>query len=59
LGATALEALQHYAADVRNSTFPDESHTYTMPAEELARFESQLGQPRVDHHVTKTLRKGD
>src|SRR6185436_10208766 len=35
LGATALEALRRYAAEVRDSTFPDESHTYGMPAEEL------------------------
>jgi 3-methyl-2-oxobutanoate hydroxymethyltransferase len=59
LGATVLEALQRYAADVRESTFPDDSHTYAMPADELSRFESQLGQPRGDHSFTKTLRKGD
>jgi len=59
LGATALEALRRYAAEVRDSTFPDESHTYGMPAEELARFESQVGQPRANEPVTKTLRKGD
>src|SRR6476469_10997342 len=57
LGATALEALRRYAAEVRDSTFPDESHTYGMPAEELARFESQVGQPRANEPVTKTLRK--
>ena len=59
LGATALEALQRYAADVRNATFPDESHTYGMPAEELARFESQVGQPRAEQAFTKTLPKRD
>jgi len=59
LGATTLDALRRYAADVRDSTFPDNSHTYGMPADELARFESQIGQPRADHHFTKTLRKGD
>ena len=59
LGATALEALRRYAAEVRDSTFPDESHTYGMPAEELARFESQVGQPRANEPVTKALRKGD
>ena len=59
LGATALEALQRYAADVRNVTFPDQSHTYGMPADELARFESQVGQPRAEQGFTKTLPKRD
>src|SRR6476620_3173048 len=57
LGATALDALERYAADVRTSSFPDESHTYAMPAEELARFESQLGQGRAERDFTKALRK--
>ncbi len=59
LGATALEALRRYATDVRDSTFPDDSHTYGMPAEELARFEAQTAQPRGDHHLNKAFRKGD
>jgi len=59
LGATALAALERYAADVRTSSFPDESHTYGMPAEELARFESQLGQGRAERDFTKALRKRD
>ena len=59
LGAAALDALRQYAAEVRDSTFPDESHTYGMPAEELSRFESQIAQPRTDPHFAKPLRKGD
>jgi 3-methyl-2-oxobutanoate hydroxymethyltransferase len=34
------DALEAYAADVRSGAFPGEEHTYAMPAEELAAFES-------------------
>jgi 3-methyl-2-oxobutanoate hydroxymethyltransferase len=34
-------ALQAYAADVRSGAFPEERHTYAMPEDELARFESE------------------
>jgi 3-methyl-2-oxobutanoate hydroxymethyltransferase len=34
-------ALEAYAADVRNGAFPEERHTYAMPEDELARFESE------------------
>jgi 3-methyl-2-oxobutanoate hydroxymethyltransferase len=34
-------ALAAYAADVRSGAFPEERHTYAMPEEELARFESE------------------
>jgi 3-methyl-2-oxobutanoate hydroxymethyltransferase len=57
LNQTILDALQRYAADVRSSAFPDETHTYGMPAEELARFEAQTGDSRVDQEFTKPLRK--
>jgi len=33
------DALEAYAAEVRSGAFPDEEHTYEMPAEELAEFE--------------------
>lgn len=42
LNQTILQALQAYVADVNSSAFPDESHAYGMPPEELARFEAQL-----------------
>jgi 3-methyl-2-oxobutanoate hydroxymethyltransferase len=42
LNQTILDALKAYIADVRSSAFPDESHTYPMPPDELARFEAQL-----------------
>jgi 3-methyl-2-oxobutanoate hydroxymethyltransferase len=33
------DALESYAEDVRSGTFPEEQHTYEMPAEELEAFE--------------------
>ncbi len=41
LATTIQEALQRYAADVRAGAFPEEAHTYAMPADELARFDSE------------------
>jgi 3-methyl-2-oxobutanoate hydroxymethyltransferase len=46
LNRTILDALEAYIADIRSSAFPDESHAYTMPDEELARFEAQIAGPR-------------
>ncbi len=43
VGATIREALEAYAADVREGHFPTEEHTYAMPAEELALFEQAAG----------------
>lgn len=40
LGDTIVDALQRYAAEVRGGSFPEEQHTYAMPAEERAAFES-------------------
>jgi 3-methyl-2-oxobutanoate hydroxymethyltransferase len=57
LSQTTLDALQRYASDVRSAAFPDETHTYSMPPEELARFEAQTGDSRVDQDFTKPLRK--
>jgi 3-methyl-2-oxobutanoate hydroxymethyltransferase len=51
------EALQRYAADVRSAAFPEDAHTYGMPAEELARFEAQMTESRSDQDFTKPLRK--
>ena len=36
------DALGHYVADVRSGAFPEEQHTYSIPDEELARFEAEL-----------------
>ena len=57
LNQNILEALQRYASDVRASSFPDDSHTYGIPAEELARFEAQVGEARADQDFTKLPRK--
>jgi 3-methyl-2-oxobutanoate hydroxymethyltransferase len=41
--ATEIErAVSTYVADVRERRFPEEQHTYSMPEEELARFEEAL-----------------
>jgi 3-methyl-2-oxobutanoate hydroxymethyltransferase len=38
IGHTICTALEEYAADVRERRFPEDRHTYAMPAEELALF---------------------
>ena len=35
-------ALDHYVADVRSGAFPEEQHTYSIPDDELARFDELL-----------------
>lgn len=47
IGDTIRTALEEYAADVRERRFPEEQHTYAMPAEELAQFEQALGSERT------------
>jgi 3-methyl-2-oxobutanoate hydroxymethyltransferase len=42
LASETRRALEAYVADVRARTFPEERHTYSMPAEELAVFEEGL-----------------
>lgn len=36
-------ALREYAADVRSGAFPEARHTYAMPEDEQARFDSRAG----------------
>jgi 3-methyl-2-oxobutanoate hydroxymethyltransferase len=38
LGDLAVEAVSRYAGDVRARRFPQERHTYSIPADELERF---------------------
>jgi 3-methyl-2-oxobutanoate hydroxymethyltransferase len=38
LGPIIVEALARYAEDVREGAFPEEQHTYKMPADELEAF---------------------
>ena len=40
------DALEAYAADVRERRFPEEQHTYAMPEEELALFEQAASDQR-------------
>ena len=42
VGAEIKRALELYAAEVRSGAFPDETHTYVIEDEELARFEEEL-----------------
>ncbi len=42
LAAETRRALEEYVADVRGGTFPEERHTYSMPAEELGLFEAAV-----------------
>ena len=42
LAAEIRDALERYAADVREQRFPEEQHTYSIPDEELAEFEEAL-----------------
>jgi 3-methyl-2-oxobutanoate hydroxymethyltransferase len=45
VGAVIREALEEYAADVREHRFPEEQHTYGMPDEELELLEATLASP--------------
>jgi 3-methyl-2-oxobutanoate hydroxymethyltransferase len=38
LGDVIVDALERYADEVRSGTFPEEQHTYRMPADELEAF---------------------
>jgi len=45
LATVIREALAAFVADVRSGAYPEERHTYGMPADELAAFEADLGNP--------------
>ena len=40
LGDAIVEALEHFAEEVRSGSFPEQRHTYAMPEEEQAEFEA-------------------
>jgi 3-methyl-2-oxobutanoate hydroxymethyltransferase len=42
IGGEVRGALERYAADVRSGAFPAAEHTYSIPEDELARFEAGL-----------------
>ena len=45
LATTIREALAAFAADVRTGAYPEERHTYGMPADEQAAFEASIEEP--------------
>jgi len=46
LATVIREALASFAADVRSGAYPEERHTYGMPADEQAAFEAEISQER-------------
>jgi len=44
IAEVATKAFADYAADVRNGTFPDKDHSYTMKPDEVLKFEKMLAQ---------------
>ena len=50
LSGAIRDALEAYVADVRSGRFPDESHTYAMPEEELALFGAALSEEAEGEH---------
>jgi 3-methyl-2-oxobutanoate hydroxymethyltransferase len=57
VGATIVDALHAYVADVKEGTFPGAEHTYAISDAELARFVSQAGDSSSAGDFTKPLRK--
>src|SRR5207237_7101283 len=47
LAPTIGAAVEQYASEVRDGTFPEEKHTYAMSEEELALFEESLAEVRA------------
>ena len=43
LAPTIADAVERYAGEVRDGTFPEAKHTYAMSEEELGLFEEALG----------------
>jgi 3-methyl-2-oxobutanoate hydroxymethyltransferase len=41
IGAAIQDALERYAADVRDGSFPGDEHTYSIPEDELARLDDR------------------
>ena len=47
LATVIREALTAFAADVRSGVYPEERHTYGMPADELAAFEAATAEEKA------------
>jgi 3-methyl-2-oxobutanoate hydroxymethyltransferase len=43
VGATVQDALERFAADVRDGAFPGDEHTYSIPEDELTRLDDRSG----------------
>jgi 3-methyl-2-oxobutanoate hydroxymethyltransferase len=56
LATTIVAALQAYAADVRGGTFPEPTHTYSIPDRELELFEAQLSASRGGTRIVQDTR---
>jgi 3-methyl-2-oxobutanoate hydroxymethyltransferase len=48
LAPTIGAAVEQYASEVRDGSFPEEQHTYSMTDEELALFEESLADVRAN-----------
>ena len=44
LAPTITEAVARYAAEVRDGTFPEAQHTYSIPDDELTLFEDAIAE---------------
>src|SRR5438270_57822 len=49
LGEAIVEALERYADEVRTGGFPDQRHTYGMPEDEQAAFETSSSADLGEH----------
>jgi len=47
LASVTQAAVERYAAEVRNGSFPEQQHTYSIPEEELELFEEALAEVRA------------
>jgi ketopantoate hydroxymethyltransferase len=47
LATVIREALAAFVADIRSGAYPEDRHTYGMPADELAAFEASFEDPSV------------
>ncbi len=47
LASEIRRALESYVAEVRSGAFPEEQHTYSIPAEELAAFAEEAVEPNA------------
>jgi 3-methyl-2-oxobutanoate hydroxymethyltransferase len=51
------DALESYADEVRSGTFPEDQHTYEMPAEELEEFERMTRSPSASNASAQATKR--